>query len=283
MSRSRGFTLVEVLLALVIMGVVTGAIYSLLVNSQRLSVAQAEQVHLQSNVRTGSLLVPNELRELNTVVGGAVDQNDILAGSNANTILYRAMRGMGFICTAPAANQLVIAQNTWTGLRAPNAARDDIYVFNDQGDDDTSNDLWQQLVLTAVTAGAASCDGATPGYTLDAAGVPAAAIVNTPVRVFEQMRLQLYAEGGEWWLGAQSVVDAGLQPILGPLTANGFALRYLDANGNETPGNLANVRSVEVTVQGLTEDNVRIGGSGSLGRPQEALLTQVMLRNSIRP
>ena len=69
MTQRRGFTLVEVLIALVIMGIVTGAIYRLLNTNQRLSLAQAEQVSLQSNVRTGSLIVPSELRELNTVLG----------------------------------------------------------------------------------------------------------------------------------------------------------------------------------------------------------------------
>ena len=282
MSRSRGFTLIEVLIALVVMGVVTGAIYRLLVNSQRLSLAQAEQVTLQSNVRTGSLVVPNELRELNTFVGGAADRNDILAGT-ATTIRYRAMRGMGFICQAPAANQVVIARETWTGQRAPNGARDDIYVFDDQDPNLTSDDIWQQLVLTGATFSATACNGAAPGYTLDAAGIPASAGVGTPVRVFEVMRLELYPDAGEWWLGARSeAVEPDLQPILGPLTANGFGLRYFDANGLETAV-MANVQSVEITVQGLAEDQVRLGGTGPLGRAQEALATQVLLRNSIRP
>ena len=286
MSRSRGFTLVEVLLALVIMGVVTGAIYRLLVNSQRLSLAQAEQVSLQSNVRTGSLVVPNELRELNTFAGAAVGvagiRNDIISGT-ATTIEYRAMRGMGFVCEAPAANQLRIAASTWTGPRAPNAARDDIYVFDDQDPALTSDDTWQSLVLTGATYSATACNGATPGYILDAAGVPAVVPINTPVRTFEQMKLELVDDGGQWWLGARSVpVEATAQPILGPLTANGFALRYFNSAGAET-ADMSTVQSVEITVQGLTDDAVRIGGTGPLGHVQEMLATQVLLRNSIRP
>lgn len=281
MSRSRGFTLVEVLIALIIMGVVTGAIYRLLVNSQRLSLAQAEQVSLQGNVRTGSLVVPNELRELNTFVGGVFDRNDILVGT-ATAIEYRAMRGMGFVCQAPAANQLRIAFSTWTGLRPPDGARDDIYVFDDQDPSLTSDDIWRALVLTGATYNATACNGATPGYILDAAGVPAVA-VNTPVRTWERMRLELISDAGEWWLGAQSVgVDLAPQPILGPLTADGFALRYFDGAGVETAV-MSAVKTVEITMRGLTEDAVRRGGTGPLGRVQEDLATQVLLRNSIRP
>ena len=281
MSRSRGFTLVEVLISLVIMGVVTGAIYRLLVNSQRLSLAQAEQVSLQGNVRTGSLVVPNELRELNTFVGGLADRNDILIGT-ATAIEYRAMRGLGFVCEPPIANQVRIAFSTWTGLRAPDAARDDIYVFDDQDPSLTSDDVWQPLVLTGATYNATACNGATPGYVLDAAGMPAVA-VNTPVRTWERMRLELFSDAGEWWLGARSMdVEPALQPILGPLTANGFALRYFDGAGVETAV-MAAVKTVEITMRGLSEDAVRRGGTGPLGRVQEDLATQVLLRNSIRP
>ena len=43
------------------------------------------------------------------------------------------------------------------------------------------------------------------------------------------------------------------------------------------------VKSIRITVRGLTEDAVRAGGFGTMGHPEEALVTQVLLRNSIRP
>jgi prepilin-type N-terminal cleavage/methylation domain-containing protein len=284
MTKRRGFTLIEVLLALVIMGVVTGALYRLLNTSQRLSLAQAEQVSLQSNVRTGSLVVPNELRELNTVLGGAAEQNDI-TDADADGVTYRAMRGLGFVCQAAAAGatSLRLADPTWTGLRDPSAARDGLYLFIDGNVDEDEDDTWLQVNITNVVPSATACGAGSPGYILTVAAIPAVA-VSTPVRVFELMRLELYADAGQWWLGASSEKSAPgvLQPVLGPLTDDGFALVYLDAAGNPTADKTA-IKSVQLTVRGLTDDAVRAGGSGVMGHPEEALTTQVLLRNSIRP
>lgn len=281
MRLRRGFTLIEVLVAMTIMGIVTGAVYKLLVNSQRLSLAQAEQVSLQSNVRTGSLVVPNELRELNTVLAGSVPQNDIIT-NNADLIEYRAMRGLGFACqtAAAGATTLRIAKSSWTGLRDPAANSDNLYVFVDGDEQDVDDDVWQQVAVTAVSSGN-NCGG-TPGFDLTVGALPAVTL-NTPVRLFEVMELKLYQAGGQWWLGARSVkTGENTQPVLGPLTAGGFALTYLGSNGAVTADKNA-VKSIRVSVRGLTEDAVRANGSGTLGRPEETLVTQVLLRNSIRP
>ncbi|MBA3258893.1 MAG: type II secretion system protein [Gemmatimonadales bacterium] len=283
MRQRHGFTLVEVLVALVIMGIVTGAIYTLLNTSQRVSLAQAEQASLQSNVRIGSLVVPNELRELNTVLGGTVDRNDI-TDAKPDAIKYRAMRGLGFVCQAPGvgATELRIAQSTWTGLRNPDAARDDLYLFFDDDPNDDDDDTWLQVDVTGASLEADAC-GAAAGYELDIAALPVAVPLYTPVRLFEEMEMKLHEADGQWWLGARSVSGGeDIQPVLGPLTEDdGFELQYLNGAGAET-ADLTAIKSVRVTVRGLTEDAVRAGGSGALGRPEEALVTQVLLRNSIR-
>jgi prepilin-type N-terminal cleavage/methylation domain-containing protein len=287
MPQRRGFTLVEVLVALVIMGIVTGAIYQLLNTSQRLSLAQAEQASLQSNVRTGSLVVPNELRELNTWLGGLDDRNDVLDPLDDDAITYRAMRGLGFVCQVPAADELTIAKSSWTGLRPPAGDRDDVYLFIDGNEDDDDDDQWLPVDITGATEEANACDDGATGFVLTtAAALPAEALavkVYTPLRLYEVMELKLHGADGEWWLGARSVnVEPDPQPVLGPLTAEGFNLVYLDAVGAETADRTA-IKSIQVTVRGLTEDAVRAGGSGALGHPEEELLTQVLLRNSIRP
>jgi len=281
MSQRRGFTLVEVLLALIIMGVVTGALYRLLNTNQRLALAQAEQVSLQSNVRTGSLIVPSELRELNTWQGGTADRNDVSV-AQPNNVTYRAGRGMGFLCqgAAAGATQLILRQSNWTGARPPDAARDDLHIFIDGDPYDDNDDGWSQLNLTGVAPGNA-CGGA-PSWALTVPAIPAAVPANTPVRLFEVMQLQLYADAGEWWLGVRSPLDLAPVPVLGPLTANGFQLQYLDSTGVAT-ADLTAINSVRLTVRGLTDAPVRTGGQAPVARNQEALVTQVLLRNSVRP
>lgn len=283
MPQRRGFTLVEVLIALVIMGIVTGAIYRLLDTNQRISLAQAEQVSLQSNVRTGSLVVPNELRELNTVLGSLdATQNDITVAED-DKIEYRAMRGLGLVCQGPGGNELWIAKSSWTGLRAPAGDRDNMYLFVDGDPDEDELDAWLQVDITSAIEEAGGC-GAADAYKLTTAAVLPAVPVYTPVRLYETMRLELYADAaGEWWLGARSVnVEPNLQPVLGPLTEDGFDLDYLDSVGNETADKTA-IRSIRVSVRGLTDEAVRAGGFTALAHPEEELVTQVLLRNSIRP
>jgi hypothetical protein len=249
--------------------------------NQRLSLAQAEQVSLQSNVRTGSLIVPSELRELNTWQGGTADRNDVIVAQPDN-VTYRAGRGMGFLCqgAAAGATQLVLAQSNWTGLRPPDAARDDLHLFIDGDPYDDNDDGWSQLNLTGAAPGNA-CGGAL-SYSLTVSPIPADVPANTPVRLFEVMQLQLYADAGEWWLGVQSALDLAPVPVLGPLTANGFQLQYLDSTGVAT-ADLTAINSVRLTVRGLTDAPVRAGGQAPVARAQEALVTQVLLRNSVRP
>jgi prepilin-type N-terminal cleavage/methylation domain-containing protein len=291
MRNRRGFTLVEILVSLVIMLVVSGAIYKMLNSTQRLSRAQAERVSLQANVRSGALVVPTELRELSTFVGGGIAQNDVLAVVDSTDITYRAMRGIGFICQV-SATEIRLARNTntaafligYSGYRDPVATRDSLYVFID-GDEITTFDSWLPLQITGVNS-ASSCGGVaaialTVPNTPTLTGQP----LRTPVRIYEDMQLQLYPSGGKSWLGAKSVsTGEAFQPVLGPLTdAQGLAFQYLDASGATTT-DLHAIKSIKVTIRGITDQAIN-GGSGSSGAMssvQDTLITQVVLRNAFR-
>lgn len=291
MRNHRGFTLIELMVGLVIMLIVTGAIYTLLNTTQRVSRAQAERTDLQSNVRAAAIVIPNELREINTVEGAVIPgpQVDILAKS-ATSITYRAMRGMGYVCQTPASDEIRVRASTWTGLRNPVALRDSAYVFREGDDPDQgADDTWQPVRISAVDLG--STCGAIPAYrftinpTVAALTVPLIP-VGTPVRLYEVMELSLYASGGQSWLGARSVSASELspQPVLGPLVdGSGLAFEYLDKNGNTTATS-SDIKSVRLTIRGISDNAITTrGGSGVVQHVQDRLVSEIQLRNAFRP
>jgi prepilin-type N-terminal cleavage/methylation domain-containing protein len=286
MRTHRGFTLIEILISLVIMGLVTGSIYTLLTTTQRVSRAQAERTDLQSNVRAGAIIVPAEVREINEVAGGAIDQNDIIS-MGGTSIEYRAMRGFGVACQAPTASEIRLFRSSFYGYRDPSNT-DSVYVFLEGANPDAStDDSWKQARINSVATGNV-CPGGAAGITLNISPNVAAlagAGIYAPVRVWERMKFELYATGGQSWLGARSVSagEVSPQPVLGPLTSgDGFSLIYLDSLGAVTAAT-DKVRSIQVTIKGLSDEAITSGTvSHGLAHVRDSLVTQVTLRNALR-
>ena len=281
MARRCGFTLVEIVVALALALIVIGAIHRLLVATQRLSRAQAAQMDLQSNVRASALVIANELRELNGVDMGSADQTDVLSITGSG-MMYRAARGIGFLCEAPVAGRLRIARNSFSGYRDPQPSRDGAYLYVGEIPDAGVADSWIPLPIAGVATNT-SCPGMggpaisiTTSSSAAIAGVP----VGTPLRIYETMELRLYQSEGQWWLGARSVgAGEAIQPVAGPFAgSDGLRLEYLNRAGVPTADPAA-IKSVIVTVHGITEEPVAAAGGKRL---EEELLTQVTLRNAMR-
>ncbi len=272
----QGFTLVEIMLALTVTLIVTGAAYNLLLNTQRLTRAHAARVAMQSAVRAGALIVANELSELNTVAGGSTSQNDVLA-LDAHSVTYRAMRGIGFICQSAGPAVIRLARSSFSGHRDPQAGRDEALVFVPGDPSAGTEDAWV-VVKIAVVATTTACPGATgAGITLTLAASPSGLLLEqgTPVRLVEPMELRLYQADNSWWLGARSLnTGETIQPLVGPLAANGFQLEYLDRQGDPTTDRTG-IRSIRVTVRAIE-------AAADKTRPplEEELTTQVTLRHS---
>jgi prepilin-type N-terminal cleavage/methylation domain-containing protein len=290
MRNHRGFTLVEILISLVIMSLVTGAIYGLLATTQRVSRAQTERTELQSNIRTGAIIVPAELREINVMPTIDPNQTDIIA-LNGTSIQYRAMRGLGYTCQTPAAlgNEVVLFQSTFTGYpNPPEAGRDAAYVFHEGANAHfSSDDVWVPVTISQVQTGP-FCPGGVAGIKLTITPIQPLLLgagIGAPVRTWEWMELKLYSSGGDSWLGARSVSAGELapQPVLGPLRdVDGFTLVGLDSLGAQTTVN-NKVRSILVTLRGLTDQAITNGTSSrGLAHMQDSLITQVTLRNALR-
>lgn len=287
MRNRYGFTLIELMVALVLLGIVGGVTYQMLINTQRLSTAQAERMNLQSAVRTGALVVPSELREVGITAAGASDLVHIATDS----VTYRAMRGVGFTCSVTATqikliNSFALPFNSLRGVVA--GGRDSLLIYVDNDPNTDGDDQWITAPVNAVAASTCGGTAAIAITTNDitgsiSSGTIDAVIVGGPVRTFEVMRLKLYTLDGQSWLGAQSLsAGESVQPALGPLTNNGFELAYFDVNGNATT-NAANVRSMQITLRGVTERPIARGGNvGANAYVQDSLVARVMLRNAPR-
>lgn len=277
---TRGFTLVEMLIGLVLLGIVTTTIYRILDTNTRLARAQTEQVSLQSAVRIGSLVVGNELKEIGI---NLVDSTDILAMS-ANGITYRAMRATAVACDV-AADHVRIRQTPFFFTRSIAAGQDSMLLYVEGDPDLSSDDRWLQLAITGVSN---STCGAIPAInlatTINTATTPLAQILlDAPVRTFEVMELGILNSGGQNWLGVRSV-SAGqvLQPALGPITAAGLEFGYFDAAGVVTTSRTA-VRSIQITVRGQTDRSVRAAGQSALQVALDSLSMRITLRNAPHP
>jgi prepilin-type N-terminal cleavage/methylation domain-containing protein len=276
MSRCRGFTLVEITVALGLMLVVGAAVYRVLNLAQRSSRIQAAQLNLQSNVRTAVLVTVNELRGLSTATGGSSAQNDIVVLTPSG-LTYRGGRGVGFLCQAGTAGQLRIARSGFSGFRDPQPGRDLAYLFLEGDSSVATDDAWAPVTIGTVSTGSA-CPGSEPAITMttpssEAVDLPA----GTPIRIYELMELRLYQSEAQWWLGARSVSGGeAIQPLAGPLSgSDGFHLDYLNASGSTTTDPTA-VASIRITVRGSSADLQR---AGKLEGIAEELTTQVALRN----
>jgi prepilin-type N-terminal cleavage/methylation domain-containing protein len=282
-ASRRGFTLIELMTALVIFTLVAGSISRFLINSQRLSRTQIERIGLQSDLRTGVLVVPSELRELAANGTGS----DILSMAS-NNISFRAMRGVGFICQVSATEIRLLDTGAipFYGARYVDHSRDMVDVFVENDPDVATDDTWLMLQPTGMDR-SSSC-GTNAAIRLsfnDFSGqLPNGIgdiVMGGPVRSFEVMELGRLATGGQTWLGARSISggQSTLLPVLGPLTSNGFQLQYFDSGGVATT-NPNNVRQIRVMLRGMTDHAVTRALGDVPAVMQDSLVAVVTLRNA---
>jgi len=281
-----GFTLVELITALVLFGIVGTSIYQLLVNNQRVYRQQTARVDVNQSARSAISILPGEIRELSA---GDPAGSDIVQ-MTASSLTYKAMRSLYFLCAAPNTGtfEVILDGSTFFGLRPLDATRDSIFLFAEGDPSTRADDAWLHANVVSTTVGTA-CTGGAASLTVRLSGVTAAQLGNVesgaPIRGAEVVEVLLYADAaGDQWLGGRQYTKASgtwtnTQPIVGPLAAGGLALTYYDTLGVVTAVP-ADVARIAITVQ--SQGSEFVAGTGSSGRAlmMQDIMTQVALRNN---
>ena len=297
MSR-RGFTMVELLVALVLLGLVSAALYRVLVNNQRLYFAQTQRIDLSQNMRAATNILPAEFRELDALDG------DITAMS-ATSLSIRAMRWLSFVCSPPVLGvgnvnlQMTVrggqpGQPMFFGARNIRVGTDSMLIYLDGDPTTRTDDYWVPAQLTAELGGTCPAAGAVPAAAQPASvvtfngnffagtNVANAIPMGAPVRGFERVTYQLYQPPGDtlWYIGFQPA-GGTMQPLIGPILANGLTFSYFDVNGNVAASRFL-VARIDITVRARTTSAVRGGGMAAAAVMVDSVTTSVALRNNRR-
>ena len=292
-TARRGTTLVELLVALAIGGVVLGMVTSIGVRQQRLYGEIGRRTTAREHLRHAGAILPIDLRAASALDG------DIIAGEARDTSLeLRATLGSSIVCGA---------SGTTLALVAP-AADSDLASFVDEPreadtlwvlDDLESIERWRTFPVTRAWSSSGRCDatrggprGATPSSVprlLVETGIPDAVQIpaGAPVRLTRRVRYSFYrASDGHWYLGYRDW-NAGtgrlnqIQPVSGPFlsTAAGVGFRYFDSTGAAIPdGALTTAGIARIDILLRASGMPTLGRAGAIGTVDSSLIA-VALRN----
>ena len=288
----RGFTFVEILVAMVLMGIISTAMYQVLNNNQRVYREQAARVELNQNVRMAANILPTELRELDSTDPNGSD----IGFMNDSSMGFRSWRNTYFLCQLPdSANlKIVIATTPWYGIDSLDNTRQKFVLYAENNFTTRTDDVWYQSTASAIVAGTACPLGALstggPSRTITVAAISKAQLSGVqkgaPMRGYEATRIWRYVDAaGDYWLGlqTQNTTNFGwsaITPMVGPVTATGLVLTYFDTLGVATTAT-NKVARIGIAVTGRTQDKqIRRGGAPAYITSD--LSSMVALRNNRR-
>jgi prepilin-type N-terminal cleavage/methylation domain-containing protein len=281
MLSRRGFTVAELVVALVLTGITSAAVYQELVDNQRPYRHQTQRVELDDNLRSAVVILPAELREL--------DASDPLGSDivemTDSSITYKAMRTLHWVCVTQASGATLYLDTSLIGLRAIDPGYDSLLIFADSQTILTRDDRWIHANVTSTSTGT-DCSGGAPSIRVNvrpAVTTSDSVLAGSPVRGFEVVEVRRYVDAaGVTWLGQRryhkSTGWTGLQPVVGPLQTSGLRFRYYAKDGTTT-ADRTRVARISLTVIGRTPQTVRLADK-SMGYLVDSLTTNVALRNN---
>jgi len=262
----RGVSLAELVVALTLAALVSGSVVRVLLLQGRAYRELVQRAGLADNLRAGADILAADLWSLDAVDG------DILA-LGPDSIRIRGQRRFGVLCAAAPTGggaTLTFRDTLTFGIRDFRPGDSLLAYVPDRP-------VW--VVWAVVSAPwAARCPDSAAAERLDASfpGPPPSS--GAPLRGFEIVTYRSYrGSDGSYYLGLRDA--GGLQPLAGPLSADGLRLAFFDTAGVETAVP-ALVQAIRVSLHALSAAPVaRRGGTAALS---DSVTVWVTLRNNTR-
>ncbi|MBC7788507.1 MAG: prepilin-type N-terminal cleavage/methylation domain-containing protein [Anaerolineae bacterium] len=305
-SARRGFTLIEIMVSLTLLGIVAGALLTTVISQQRFYLSAAEIIEMRDNLRQAGDLLPMELRGVAPAVPGEIT-------AMLDTALeFRAPTGASVVCTVSLARTTItippLALAVRSGLTtwmSPPVQGDSLFILDPNG---ALADVYRGHAITSNPS-VGSCPQAPVGFTNSVAeanaGVQlsifpplsATTPVGVPIRFVRRVRYSLYRSAADmqWYLGYRDFVGtrapqwSSIQPVSGPFLPyaagglGGLNFTYRDSLGTAITALIdANrVRRVEMMVRAQSRTAVRTSGLSKkiTGYYRDSVNVTIALRN----
>jgi prepilin-type N-terminal cleavage/methylation domain-containing protein len=305
-ARRAGFTLIELVIAMVLMSLVGGAIVKVLLQQQRFYNSTTDLIQTRQQIRQATAMLPSDLR------GIASGDSDIYVMTDSSlefrsvfgsSIACSVDAGGGWVSTVPQVLAKGSAMTSWTALPS---VGDSIAVYDEGTITAQSDDRWSRAQITAVTlrtgnvndgcptaSGLAQLAGLTasnPSYKLTITPKFPNVTVGASIRFLRRVHYNVYkASDNQWYLGyydcktGRVPVCNAVQPIAGPFQpyavngSSGVQFAYYDSTGAVTT-KPSEVARISLVVRGQSAGLLNLSGAGGTVF-RDSLRIEVGLRN----
>ncbi len=285
--RRAGFTLVELLIALVISSILITVVFQMVSGQTRVVAVQSSKEEAQQNVRGALEVISADLRGV--FPAGVVE-------AQARQITFMQPRAWGVVCGS-GATSIDALFPVIPDAPLPVASQAAGVIVNASGPTALSD--WRPapparasvtdltLLAGGPTAGLCNNSGAAGQVQViqietDAA-TAAEAVPGNQIAVYDMTRYDIAEGEGGWWIRRSMGIDGGaynMQPLAGPADADGLSFSYFVDSGDTpiaAPGastaDLATIRMI--SVQAMTKSSQELNGHAQ----RDSGSVRVMLRN----